>query len=288
MRAFIVFLIFSCSRSARCAIRISASVTCAARRRGQGQGWVPRRALSLGACARVDASHAAWVPAASAADKSATRHPDPWRPSPTQPDQALHAGIRAAHRQTNSTAAPPDAQEVEGRDGQRPAVARAQPGRRQSPGRPGGPRARRPGPRARAHPLQRGRRVAGLVDLAQQHHVLAAHHVQAQRRLGVQRADDHALHRRLQHQVGKLVERPARGAAQSAEHTNYLHQGTGDVLDSLQLQSPPARPSDTTSRRPAPAGDQGQGAAHAVSQALSAAPPGGRLLASKCLRPLAT
>jgi len=31
MRAFIVFFIFSCSRSARCAIRISASVTCAAR-----------------------------------------------------------------------------------------------------------------------------------------------------------------------------------------------------------------------------------------------------------------
>ena len=65
-----------------------------------------------------------------------------------------------------------------------------------------------------ACPLERGRRVARLVDLAQQHDILAAHDVQPQRRLTVQRAHDDALDRALQHQVGKLVEGPA--AARSA------------------------------------------------------------------------
>mmetsp|Transcript_3574 Transcript_3574/g.8895 ORF Transcript_3574/g.8895 Transcript_3574/m.8895 type:complete len:221 (-) Transcript_3574:463-1125(-) len=57
------------------------------------------------------------------------------------------------------------------------------------------------------HAPQVGRHLrAALVYLAQQHHVLAPHHIQPQRNVPVLVAHDYPLHRVLKHQVGELVE----------------------------------------------------------------------------------
>ena len=57
--------------------------------------------------------------------------------------------------------------------------------------------------------LQQVRRIPGIVDFPQQYHILASHHIQAQRLLRIQIPHHNPLYGCLQHQVGELVKRSA-------------------------------------------------------------------------------